>query len=556
MAALTKDSFVSLSTAEQVTRLEQLDARTRQQLILSSRNSVTLARALSAEKLFYTLKEIGLADAVDLLALAAPEQVRDMLDLDCWRKDMLDTRRVASWLMLLDEAGSGKLAEWALHTDIELLVLLVMRHFEVIRKADIEEDPDFDQSSYFTFDDQYLLRFVGEPEPILSLVLERLRVLDYENYKQVLEWSLHELDSVLEEDALHWRNARLADRGYPTYDEARELFRFLPPNLLSLERYRRAAVSKIRYVAGEEVIPSDHALMLLGVRDSFLVQTLAALPPERIEEVEHELAMLTNEVVVAEVCDPSEVSEVKKCAEEVHDYINIGLAYRTRTEGQDAVHLLEETLLRPFFQVGVSLTLQLQQHALDLEKTLRQQVGEAWEALLDSPFRETCAGVRRRPPMFFRGLDTVGEIFLRRFQNLAEIERVETVLNHAPLWFAVLSRWQLLPEQRTSSQDSSASLATLWNTAFVRWELEGKVAVQPLTRVELLAFQKHRQGSPLDTACAQFVSFASTELSLSAGETTALHVLAAFAQEKLEEVLVVDVETADLRFIEGVLVQA
>jgi hypothetical protein len=304
MEALTKDSFVSLSTTEQVVRLEQLDARTRQQLILSSRNSVTLTRALSSEKLFYTLKEIGLADAVDLLALAAPEQVRDMLDLDCWRKDTIDTRRVAAWLMLLDEAGSGKLAEWALHTDIELLVLLVMRHFEVIRKADIEEDPDFDLSPYFTFDDQYLLRFIGEAEPILSLVLERLRVLDYENYKQVLEWSLHELDSVLEEDVLHWRNARLADRGYPAYDEARELFRFIPPDLASWERYHRAAVSKVRYAAGEEVIPSDHALMLLGERDSFLARALAALPSERIEEVRHELATLTNEVVIAEAYDP------------------------------------------------------------------------------------------------------------------------------------------------------------------------------------------------------------------------------------------------------------
>jgi hypothetical protein len=106
--------------------------------------------------------------------------------------------------------------------------------------------------------------------------------------------------------------------------------------------------------------------------------------------------------------------------------------------------LLEETLLRPFLQVGVSLTLQLQQRAVALAKTLQQQVGEQWEAVLDSPFRETYAGVCRHPPMFFRGLDTAGEIFLRRFQNLAEIERVETVLNHTPLWFAVLSRWQLL----------------------------------------------------------------------------------------------------------------
>src|SRR5262245_1457208 len=143
MEILTKELFAALPIAEQAVRLEQVDARTRQQLIVSSRNSVTLTRALSSEKLFYTLKEIGLADATDLLALAAPEQIRDMLDLDCWRKDALDNRRVVAWLMLLDEAGSGKLAEWALHTDIELLVLLVMRHLEVVRKADVEEEPDF-----------------------------------------------------------------------------------------------------------------------------------------------------------------------------------------------------------------------------------------------------------------------------------------------------------------------------------------------------------------------------------------------------------------------------
>jgi hypothetical protein len=187
------------------------------------------------------------------------------------------------------------------------------------------------------------------------------------------------------------------------YDEARELFRFIPPDLASWERYHRAAVSKIRYAAGEEVIPSDHALMLLGERDSFLARALAALPSERIEEVRHELATLTNEVVIAEAYDPGEVAEVKKCAEEVHDYINIGLAYRSRTEGRDAVRLLEETLLRPFLQVGVSLTLQLQQRAVALAKTLQQQVGEAWSGA-GSPFSKLCAGASPPAPMFFRGL--------------------------------------------------------------------------------------------------------------------------------------------------------
>src|SRR5215207_902772 len=142
----TKEQFSSLPVPQQIVQLAQVDAKTRQELLLSSRGSLDLVRSLSPEMLFYTLKEIGLIDAVGLLALASPEQVRDMMDLDCWQKDQLNDQRIISWLMLLDEAGSSKLAEWVLHADIELLVLLVKRHFEVIRKADIEEDPTFDQS--------------------------------------------------------------------------------------------------------------------------------------------------------------------------------------------------------------------------------------------------------------------------------------------------------------------------------------------------------------------------------------------------------------------------
>lgn len=552
MEPLSKEVFAALSPIEQIVQLEQVDAKTRQRLIVSSRNSLTLTRSLSSEKLFYTLKEIGLADAVDLLALASPEQLRDMIDLDCWRKDTVDDRRIASWLMLLDEAGSGKLAEWALHVDVELLVLLVKRHFEVVRKIEIEEDPDFNQSRYFTFDDQYLLRFIGEEEPILSLVLERMRVLDYDAYKQILEWSLLELDSSLEEDALRWRNARLADRGYPPYDEAQNVFRFVAPESIVLERYRRAAAAKVRYAEDEAVTPADHALMLLDVRDSLFVRALAGVSSEPVESLRHELAMLMNEVVVAEACDPGELAEVRKCAEEVHDYVNIGLAYVAHEDEAQAVRLLEDTLLRPIFQVGVSVTLRLQEHAREMDAILRQRVGETWEELLDSPFREACAYARRRPPLFFRGLEIPGEIFFRRFRTREEVARVETVLDHTPLWFAVLQRWRLLPEQLTGGQ---ASLATLWNTALVHWAVNGQVSRAPLTQAKFIAFQKKLRGSSIAEEMARFQAFATASLSLSTKEKAALRALADFAGERLEEAVAIDATVSDARFIEGILLE-
>jgi len=549
--AIAKEVFASLPVPAQIVRLEQVDAKTRQELILADPDRVALTRALSVETLFYTLKEIGLADSVELLALAAPVQVRDMLDLDCWRKDQFDDRRLLAWLMLLDEAGSGKLGEWFLHADIEVLVLLVKRRLEVVRKTDVEEDPDFNQSLYFTFDDQYLLRFVGEEEPILALLLERVRVLDYNSYKHILECSLFELESSLEEEARHWRDARMADRGYPSYDEAWEVFSFVAPESLSLARYRRSTLSRVRFAADEELILADHALMLVDARDSFLVQVLATLPGEDLEPIKHELAMLTNQVVIAEAGDLSELAEVRRCAELVHDYVNIGVAYLAQGEQGEAARLLHETTLRPFFQVGVSLTLRLQQQARQLDATLRQNGIAEWETYLDSPFHETCAGLQRRSPLFFRGLETPGEILYRRFQNLAEIRQVETALTQIPVWFAVLRRWELLPEGRAPS---GVTLAVLWNTAFARWVVEKKTAVRPLSRADLVLLQKRLSKTAIEEQSTAFLALAATSLKLTAEETEALRALTVHAREKLQDLLAVAAATGDLRFIEGVLV--
>jgi hypothetical protein len=53
---MAKEVFASLPVPVQIARLEQVDTKTRQELILSDPNRVALTRALSVETLFYTLK--------------------------------------------------------------------------------------------------------------------------------------------------------------------------------------------------------------------------------------------------------------------------------------------------------------------------------------------------------------------------------------------------------------------------------------------------------------------------------------------------------------------
>lgn len=551
MGIQTKEFFTALPLRAQLEQLTRVGSKTRQELILSARNKVALARALPPEMLLFTLKEVGLADSVELLALAAPEQVRDMMDLDCWHKGRLDVRRIVSWLMLLDEAGGGKLAEWFLHADMELLVLLVKEHFEVVRKAEVEESTNFDQSRYFTFDDQYLLRFRGEEEPILQLLLERLRVLDYGAYREVLENSLFELGGELEENALRWRNARLADRGYPDYEEARELYRFTPPDLISLHQYRRVTSAPLRFAYDEEMIPPSHVLSLLTAADSFFVRALTTLTSEELEEVGQELAYLTNQVVVAEACDLGELAEVRRCAELTHDYLTIGLAYAADGDDTAATHLLRETTLRPFFQIGVNLTVRLHLQVKKIEQDLRERGIPYWTDYLDSPIQETCVGVQRRPPRFFLGLVTPGEVLYRRFLTLTEVQQVEVVLARVPWWFAVMQRWGLLPEGKAPQ---GVTLALLWNTAFAWWLIEGRADVRPLKRKELGVLQARLRGQDIAKEISEFVALRALHFQWSAEEEEAMRALAFLAREKLLEALAIDVATADLKFVEGLLV--
>ena len=62
-------------------------------LILSAPDPGALVRALPADELYFTIREIGLADAVELVQLASAEQFRTFLDLDAWRQGQFEPRR-------------------------------------------------------------------------------------------------------------------------------------------------------------------------------------------------------------------------------------------------------------------------------------------------------------------------------------------------------------------------------------------------------------------------------------------------------------------------------
>ena len=98
MAVRGQEEFLNLPFQGKLEFLYGLPARQKRDLILSAPEAERLVQSFTPETLFYTVKEIGAADAGELLSLALPEQVKGLFDLDCWNKDRPDLARMRGWV--------------------------------------------------------------------------------------------------------------------------------------------------------------------------------------------------------------------------------------------------------------------------------------------------------------------------------------------------------------------------------------------------------------------------------------------------------------------------
>src|SRR5262249_2617734 len=140
--------FASLATRAR--GRDRLDA------LLADKDPAARVAATPTLDLFYLIKEVGLADAVDLLALAAPEQVQGSLDLDSWEGGDLHDLAVRPWLAALIEAGPEQLAHVWRGLDPELTALLLARWTRIYNLAE-QEVPDWEEPPFIPTPDRFFL---------------------------------------------------------------------------------------------------------------------------------------------------------------------------------------------------------------------------------------------------------------------------------------------------------------------------------------------------------------------------------------------------------------
>lgn len=406
------------------TALAAARGKRRLDIILDARDPQALVRALPADELYLTIRDIGLADAAPLVPLASAAQFKVFLDLEAWTKEGFEPRRVLPWLRAarsgahLDPRAAARWARKLAELDPEVLYLVLRA---TIRVLDLEQDPDPDiQSDRFmrTPEGKYILEFVVDGVEYVAVrgLLDDLYAEDPFKATRLLSAIRSELPSELEESALRWRTGRLADLGHPALDEALSWFA-RPPRSHG-------------HAAGAPARPPGFWLATLP-GGTLLGRAAAALAPAEREALELQLVTAANAVLVADGIDPGDPERVREAFEAARATIELGLEKLSGADEAKAAEVLAAAPLKRIFQEGFGRALELRWRAEKLAGAAER---------LPSPLREAVEALLSRRPRYFPGLEAPREDWgtplaavhePRPFRDAAELERTAAALDEA-----------------------------------------------------------------------------------------------------------------------------
>ena len=421
--------WATLSPTTVKQRIEQL---------LTAPDSAALVQALSPVEYTVLLKAAPDMRAM-LLQLGHPEQIRTVLDLDCWHKDMLQSPRVLEWLEALQHSGEDICVQTLQALDSEMLSVVLHRHIRVNAALPSEEEEDPGPYDEVLSNELYRVTFIDPDSPINERVAEFLRVVrltDLDMYYSLMQGTMWAEESDLEEWAYRWRTGRLQDEGIPDYYEALEAYHVVDVEPLDALPPVPLEPPGVPASAEESGLVPSYAWSLTP-SGSLLAQALQGdFTPATLERLCWEMVSLCNKAVVLDQVDFADTTAVRASLECVHAYVNIGLEYLSNQVPRQLVPLLTERSLLSICQVGFSLSMRLRQRASHLQVHLNGAAGV--RRALPGLARYVVDGLLQTwHSQFFVGLESPGDSVYRdflRFQDIRLVDAVLQSLEHDPAY--------------------------------------------------------------------------------------------------------------------------
>jgi hypothetical protein len=451
--------------------------------LLSAADPDAAIAALSVPELFFLVREVGFADAQELIQLSTPEQLRGCIDMDAWDRDHLEAEALLPWLNGVLEAGFEKLGQVWDALDSELTALILQRLTEIYDLSLGELPPDDEERPILTTPDTFLaVVLTGEREEEVALahrIVEDLYRANPDLARHTLMTARSELPSELEEMSYRWRSGRMADLGYVDFYEALEVFRPLDPSAILIDEYTAAPPPPPLKREGEGTSGHLPALIIERVVGrTFLARVLdGVVESEVARRLEAELLYLVNRVLAAARVSPGDEEAVRVGSEHAAATLSLGLeqiAGGDPTRGRAA---LDRVSLTRLHRVGYTLTLRVARHARVLAPRATG-AGAITDAVL--------AALLGSRPFFATALDDGRSTRLRPFETVEDLRKVATHLSELALRIAIADVAGA-PHRRGPEDPDLDAFA---RTALLRSLAGGEFAATPLQPREVIALRR------------------------------------------------------------------
>ena len=334
---------------------------------------------------------------------------------------MFDSTSAIRWLEILSSIGEEKMLH-LLQTADPQLIITAMNRFITVRTRNPEVDlvEQRDTLPPFTLDDIFFIDFrIRESENVVKNFLATIINWNTGYYFGLMEELATGLHLETEELAGKWRRSRLADKGFPEFDEALEIYQFVPRKTVSTAREREEGGTADAFdLSGTKLWYP----MKLMPDDTLFKRSLNGIAAdEENDRLSTELAHLANKVIVADGRDPGSVDELHASLRKVGGYINIALEEFCGDNEFIGAEVLKDNHMEILFRRGFSLILDLRKEA---QKTLRDYEGGVEN--VGYPLAELLNGLLQKRP-YYAG-KVVGEDKSRDFQTLDDIRNIRTLL--------------------------------------------------------------------------------------------------------------------------------
>ena len=264
----------------------------------------------------------------------------------------IEPRRLDAWLDAIAATDDQAALRSTLALDPELLVHYLRGRVAVEQKPSGDEDWQPPLGAQ-TLEGQFYFAPLREGDDVAAVV-RLLRLLfehEYWTYFRMLQGVLWELPSENEEWALRWRSGRLQDLGFPSWEEAMQLYNYLSPQQLAAlpEATRALDVEAWRLPVWLPELPAAHDAKHLVFR------ALARLDAEERRAAFYAFVAVANAVAVADGMELGDAETTPAAIDKAALWVSRGLDHVATHNQVAAEEVLRRLPMAALFRVGANL---------------------------------------------------------------------------------------------------------------------------------------------------------------------------------------------------------